>query len=116
MIGVTIVTRAPHLARSLWDRGWPVTAQSGRGESGPVAILSVPVDRRDEARLHRDVQSIAPEAVYTARDLRTPKPAYQSGAPKRLRVLHGIGRPVGWHRLHLQKAAGTADERILDRV
>ena len=61
MIGVTIVTQAPHLARSLWDRGWPVTAQSGRAENGPVAILSVPVDRRDEARLHRDVQSIAPE-------------------------------------------------------
>ena len=66
MIGVTIVTQAPHLARSLWDRGWPVTAQSGRAENGPVAILSVPVDRRDEARLHRDVQSIAPDAVGTA--------------------------------------------------
>lgn len=116
MIGVTIVTQAPHLARSLWDRGWPVTAQSGRAENGPVAILSVPVDRRDEARLHRDVQSIAPDAVCTARDLRTPKAAYQSGAPKRLRVLHGIGRPVRWHRLQLQKADGTADERILDRV
>jgi uncharacterized protein YebE (UPF0316 family) len=116
MIGVTIVTPAPHLARSLWDRGWPVTAQSGRGENGPVAILSVPVDRRDEARLHRDVQSIAPEAVYTARDLRTPKAAYQSRAPRRLRVLHGIRRPARWHRLQLQKADGTADERILDRV
>ena len=30
MIGVTIVTKVPHLTRSLWDRGWPVTAQSGR--------------------------------------------------------------------------------------
>ena len=59
MIGVTIVTKAPYLARSLWDRGWPVTAQSGRAENGPVTILSVPVNRRDEARLHRDVQSIA---------------------------------------------------------
>jgi hypothetical protein len=39
MIGVTIVTKDPHLARSLWDRGWPVTAQSGRGESGPVTTV-----------------------------------------------------------------------------
>jgi len=37
MIGVTIVTKAPHLARSLWDQGWPVTAQSGRAEDGPSA-------------------------------------------------------------------------------
>ena len=73
MIGVTIVTKAPHLARSLWDRGWPVTAQSGHAENGPVAILSVPVNRRDEARLHRDVQGIAPDAVLrTTRDLRVP--------------------------------------------
>jgi uncharacterized protein YebE (UPF0316 family) len=81
MIGVTIVTTDPHLARSLWDRGWPVTAQSGRGESGPVTVLSVPVDRRDETRLHRDVQSIAPDAVCTTRDLRAPNSAYQSGPP-----------------------------------
>jgi uncharacterized protein YebE (UPF0316 family) len=87
MIGVTIVTKAPHLARSLWDQGWPVTAQSGRAEDGPVTILSVPVNRRDEARLHRDVQSIAPDAVCTTRDLRAPNPASQSGPPKRLRVL-----------------------------
>ena len=81
MIGVTIVTKDPHLARSLWDRGWPVTAQSGRGESGPVTVLSVPVDRRDETRLHGDVQRIAPDAVCTTRDLRAPNSAYQSGPP-----------------------------------
>jgi hypothetical protein len=81
MIGVTIVTKDPHLARSLWDRGWPVTAQSGRGESGPVTVLSVPVNRRDETRLHGDVQRIAPDAVCTTRDLRTPNSAYQSGPP-----------------------------------
>jgi uncharacterized protein YebE (UPF0316 family) len=81
MIGVTIVTEDPYLARSLWDRDWPMTAQSGRGESGPVTVLSVPVNRRDEARLHRDVQSIAPDAVCTTRDLRAPNSAYQSGPP-----------------------------------
>jgi uncharacterized protein YebE (UPF0316 family) len=81
MIGVTIVTTDPHLAPSLWDRGWPVTAQSGRGEGGPVTVLSVPVDRRDETRLHGDVQSIAPDAVCTTRDLRAPNSAYQSGPP-----------------------------------
>src|SRR2546430_13332398 len=41
--------------------------RSGRAENGPVTILSVPVDRRDEARLHRDVQSIAPDAICTTR-------------------------------------------------
>jgi uncharacterized protein YebE (UPF0316 family) len=81
MIGVTIVTKDPLLARSLWDRGWPVTAQSGRGESGPVTVLSVPVNRRDETRLHGDVQRIAPDAVCTTRDLRAPNSAYQSGPP-----------------------------------
>jgi uncharacterized protein YebE (UPF0316 family) len=116
MIGVTIVTQAPHLARSLWDGGWPVTAQSGHAENGPVTILSVPVNRRDEARLHRDVQSIAPDAVCTTRDLRATNSAYQSGPPKRLRVLHGMSRPVRWHRLQLQKEDGTADKRILHRV
>jgi uncharacterized protein YebE (UPF0316 family) len=116
MIGVTIVTKAPHLARSLWDRGWPATSQSGRAENGPVTILSVPVNRRDEARLHRDVQSIAPDAVWTTKDLHAPNSAYQSGSPKRLHVLHGMGRPVRWHRLQLQEEDGTADERILDRV
>jgi uncharacterized protein YebE (UPF0316 family) len=114
-IGVTIVTKNPHLARSLWDRGWPVTAQSGRAENGPVTILSVPVNRRDEAGLHRDVQSIAPDAICTTRDLRAPNSAYQSDPPKRLRVLHRMGRADRWHRLQLQED-GKADERILDRV
>jgi hypothetical protein len=36
--------------------------------------------------LHRDVQSIAPDAVCTTRDLRTPNSAHQSDPPKRLRV------------------------------
>jgi uncharacterized protein YebE (UPF0316 family) len=96
MIGVTIVTTDPHLARSLWDRGWPVTAQSGRGESGPVTVLSVPVDRRDETRLHGDVQRIAPDAVCTTRDLRAPHPPYQSGPPssRSRRTGHGGAFPL----------------------
>ncbi len=92
MIGVTIVTKEPDLARSLWDRGWPVTAQSGHAENGPVTILSVPVNRRDEARLHRDVQSIAPDAICTTRDLRTPNSASQSDPPKRSRVKRSPSR------------------------
>jgi hypothetical protein len=78
--------------------------------------LSVPVDRRDEARLHGDVQRIDPAAVCTTRDLRAPNSAYQSGPPKRWRIFHGIGRPERWRRLRLQKEDGLADERILDRV
>src|SRR5436305_612311 len=110
-----ILSRPPPLRRV--DRQLVLVYAPGHPhvtENGPVTILSVPVDRRDEARLHRDVQSIAPDAVCTTRDLRAPNSAYQSGPPKRLRVLHGIGRPVRWHRLQLQKEDGTADERILD--
>jgi hypothetical protein len=43
--------------------------------------LSVPVNRRDETRLHGDVQRIAPDAVCMTRDLRAPNSAYQSGPP-----------------------------------
>jgi hypothetical protein len=116
MIGVTIVTKAPHLARSLWDRGWPVTAQSGRAENGPVTILSVPVNRRDEARLHHDVQSITPDAVWTTKDLRAPNSAGQSDLPKRLRARYGIGTSLRRHRGQVPEEDGTADERILARV
>jgi hypothetical protein len=116
MIGVTIITKAPHLARSLWDRGWPATSQSGRAENGPVTILSVPVNRRDEARLHRDVQSIAPDAVWTTRDLRAPNSADQPNLPKRLHARYGIGTPLRRYRGQVPKEDGTADERILARV
>ena len=82
MIGVTIVTRDPHLARSLWDRGWPVTAQSGRGESGPVTVLSVPVSTVVTKLACTGTCSASPrDAVCTTRDLRAPNSAYQSGPP-----------------------------------
>ena len=98
MISVTIITEAPHLAPDLWGQGWPVTAQSGHTENGLVTILSVPVTRRDEARLRRDVQSITPDAVWTTKDLRAPNSADQSDLPKRLRARYGIGRPLRRHR------------------
>jgi len=116
MISVTIITKAPHLAPDLWDRGWPVTAQSGRTENGPVTILSVPVNRRDEARLQHDVRNITPDAVWTTKDLRVPNPAGQSGPPKRLPGCCGLGRPLRRHRRQLPKEDGTAGERILSRV
>ena len=72
---LTIITKAPNLAQNLWDRGWPVTVQSGHTENGPVTILSVPVSRRDEARLQHDVQSITSDVAWTTKDLRAPHPA-----------------------------------------
>ena len=116
MISVSIITETPHLAPNLWDRGWPVMAQTGRTENGPVMILSVPVNRRDEARLHYDVQSITPDAVWTTKDLRAPNSADQSDPPKRLRARYSTGRPLREHRPQLPKEDGTADERILGRV
>jgi uncharacterized protein YebE (UPF0316 family) len=116
MISVTIITKAPHLAQSLWDRGWPVTVQSGHTENGPVTILSVPVSRRDEARLQHDVQSITSDVAWTTKDLRAPHPAGHSGPPLRLRARQGIGRLLRRDRPHLRKADGTADERVLDLV
>lgn len=83
-VGVTITTESPELAATLWDRGWPVTVQSGRAESGPVTILSVPVDRREEDRLHDEVRSITADAVWTTRDLRVPDPP----KPARRRAWH----------------------------
>ena len=116
MISVTIITKAPDLARSLWDKGWPVTAQPGRAENGPVTVLSVPVTRRDEARLHHDVRSIVPDAVWTTKDLRAPNLVHQPDKPKRLRARPGIDVPLRWRRCQPSAGVGTADQPILDRV
>lgn len=70
-VGVTIITPLPDVAAKLWARGWPATVQSGHGENGPVTVLFVAVDRRREARLHRDVAELAPEAFCSTEDLRS---------------------------------------------
>jgi uncharacterized protein YebE (UPF0316 family) len=74
LIGVTVITSAPELARHLWARGWPATSQPGYGETGPVDVLFVAISRRDEDRLHRDVRRIAPDAFWTAEELRARDP------------------------------------------
>jgi uncharacterized protein YebE (UPF0316 family) len=71
VVGVTIISDAPDLAGQLWDHGWPATVHPGEGESGPVAVLYVAIDRRDEAALHRDVASVDPTAFWTAEELRS---------------------------------------------
>jgi uncharacterized protein YebE (UPF0316 family) len=116
MISVTIITKAPDLAPSLWDKGWPVTAQPGHAENGPVTVLSVPLNRHDEARLHHDVRSIAPDAVWTTKDLRAPNLVHQPEKPKRLRARPGIDGPLRRRRCQPPAGVGTADQRILDRV
>jgi uncharacterized protein YebE (UPF0316 family) len=70
MVGVTIITTTPDVAGGLWARGWPATVQSGHGEGGPVTVLFVAINRRLEARLHRDVAHLAPEAFWSIEDLR----------------------------------------------
>jgi uncharacterized protein YebE (UPF0316 family) len=71
LIGVTIVTSTPHLDRTLWALDWPATAQPGFGETGPVTVLFVVISRRDEQRLHAVVDGLAPDAFWSAKDLRS---------------------------------------------
>jgi uncharacterized protein YebE (UPF0316 family) len=73
-IGVTIVTPVAGVAAGLWARGWQVTAHEAVGANGPVTVLFVRISRRNEARLHRDVAHLAPEAVWST-DLRANAPA-----------------------------------------
>lgn len=68
-IGVTIVTPDGGVADRLWARGWQVTAHDAVGANGPVTVLFARINRRHEARLHRDVAHLAPEAVWST-DLR----------------------------------------------
>jgi uncharacterized protein YebE (UPF0316 family) len=68
-IGVTIVTPDAGVAKALWKRNWPVTAHGAIGADGPVTVLFVRINRRHEARLHRDVARLAPQAVWST-DLR----------------------------------------------
>jgi uncharacterized protein YebE (UPF0316 family) len=77
-VGVTIVTGSPAAAARLWDLGWPATAHTGVGQDGPVTVLSVAIDRRDEARLHRDVARVAPGAFWSTAEANQPTSALQS--------------------------------------
>jgi uncharacterized protein YebE (UPF0316 family) len=69
-LGVTVITTTPGVATGLWARGWPVTVQDGRGEDGPVTVLYVAIERRDESRLHADVATLAPRALWGVEELR----------------------------------------------
>ena len=69
-IGVKIITQSADVPHGLWARGWPATAQSGFGENGPVTVLFVAINRRDESRLQRDVDDLATDAFWSIEDLR----------------------------------------------
>lgn len=69
-LGVTVISTSPGLAAQLWSRGWPVTVQSGRDEDGPVSVLYLAIERKDESRLHGDVTRLAPRALWSVEELR----------------------------------------------
>ncbi|MGE3285766.1 MAG: DUF5698 domain-containing protein [Pseudonocardia sp.] len=69
---VTVVAGDPALATELWSRGWAVTTQTALGADGPVTVLTVTIGHRDEARLHRDVARLAPDAAWSAEEVRRP--------------------------------------------
>jgi len=65
-LDVTIITATSGVADALWARGWPVTAQTGRGEHGPVDVLYLAINRRQHAALRADVAGLAPDAFWSA--------------------------------------------------
>jgi uncharacterized protein YebE (UPF0316 family) len=69
-VGVTVITEVPDVAAGLWARGWPATAHSGQGEQGPVSVLFLAINRRQEPRLHKDVAHLAPGARWITEELR----------------------------------------------
>ena len=79
-IAVTVVSATTELADDLRALGWRVTAQAGNGGAGPVTVLSLAVSHRHEARLHRDVTRLAPDASWSATDQRK-RPAVRDDAP-----------------------------------
>lgn len=84
-VRVTIMTAVPDVAPGLWARGWRATVHAGHGEDGPVSVLVVVVDRRRQARLHRDVSHLDPEAFWSTDDVRLRPPPVDRAA----------GRPPG---------------------
>jgi uncharacterized protein YebE (UPF0316 family) len=79
-IGVKIITDEPGVAAGLWARGWPATVQTGHGEDGPISIVSVAIDRQQEAHLQHDTNQLAPEASWSTEELRTAVLARRSRA------------------------------------
>lgn len=69
-LSVTVVSVVPSLAETLWRRGWEMTAHHGQRHDGPVSVLTVAIDRRDEAPLRASVQAVDPDARWTAKELR----------------------------------------------
>ena len=69
-IGVTITTTAPDVAARMWARGWPAIVHTGQNQNGPVTVLFVPVDQRNESRLRRDIARLAPGAGWSSTELR----------------------------------------------
>jgi len=55
----------PRLAPELRARGWPLTATSGDGHTGPVEVLYVAIDQQATDRLEDDLRALAPEACWT---------------------------------------------------
>jgi uncharacterized protein YebE (UPF0316 family) len=67
-VGVTVVTTSTGLADDLWARGWPVTLQQGQGGDGPVDIVFVAVNRRQEPALRRTIRQLAPSAFWRSEE------------------------------------------------
>jgi uncharacterized protein YebE (UPF0316 family) len=68
---VNVITTDATLDARLRSRGWPVTMQHGHGEAGAVQLLLIVVRGRHRAALVDDLARYAPDAFWTAEDLRT---------------------------------------------
>jgi uncharacterized protein YebE (UPF0316 family) len=83
VVGVTITTADPDVAARLWACGWAATVQAGYDASGPVAVVSVAVDRRQAARLHEDVARWDPGARCSTEELRSRTDARSGSSHRR---------------------------------
>ncbi len=79
---VTIISAVPDFGDELWRHGWAATVQHGHRRDGPVAIVSLGIDRRDENRLRRDAHGIDPAASLAVKEVRR-SPANERTAGQR---------------------------------
>ena len=69
-VEVNVVTTQTALGSELRRRGWPVIAYDGQGDTGAVQVLQIIVAGRHRAPLVRDLENLAPGALWTIEELR----------------------------------------------
>jgi len=69
-IGIRLTTADVGLDAALRCRGWPVTAHSGRDDTGPIQVLLIVVSEQCRVALLADIEELAPAASLTTQAFR----------------------------------------------